>query len=293
MGKKVKHGKRNATKKLGCMPALTTLILCSLAASAAFSALVDRYSPRATATYSAREASAAMLPTQAANTPLSVARLAASEQPRVEAIEVTPTKIISIATNTEVLEVASATPSATITASPSRTPTIPPKASPTGRDSPTYTPVPTRTMYVNSTGLINVRSCAMVACVAVTTLSPGDEVAVIGEVQGDAVSSNTRWYQVRIMGEIAYIHSSLLSRNPVIVQQPPAGSGGSPGGSGGQPPISTPIPQQGGGYTCNCSRTCTQITSCEEAYFQLNTCGCGIRDHDNDTVPCENICPGG
>lgn len=46
-------------------------------------------------------------------------------------------------------------------------------------------------------------------------------------------------------------------------------------------------------YRCNCSKTCPNMSSCEEAYYQLNTCGCGRRDGDNDGVPCENICPGG
>lgn len=47
------------------------------------------------------------------------------------------------------------------------------------------------------------------------------------------------------------------------------------------------------GSTCNCSKTCSQMSSCDEAYFQLNTCGCSARDGDGDGVPCEDICPGG
>lgn len=46
----------------------------------------------------------------------------------------------------------------------------------------------------------------------------------------------------------------------------------------------------GGGYICNCSKTCSQMSSCEEAYFQLNNCGCSARDGDKDGVPCESIC---
>jgi micrococcal nuclease len=46
-------------------------------------------------------------------------------------------------------------------------------------------------------------------------------------------------------------------------------------------------------YTCNCSKTCGEMSSCEEAYYQLEVCGCTRRDGDNDGVPCENICPGG
>lgn len=43
-------------------------------------------------------------------------------------------------------------------------------------------------------------------------------------------------------------------------------------------------------YSCNCAKTCTQMTSCAEAYYQLNTCGCTVRDGDHDGVPCESIC---
>lgn len=58
--------------------------------------------------------------------------------------------------------------------------------------------------------------------------------------------------------------------------------------------IPTPAPTQaavpGSNYICNCSKTCTQINSCTEAYYQLNTCGCRKRDGDKDGVPCKNLC---
>jgi hypothetical protein len=59
-----------------------------------------------------------------------------------------------------------------------------------------------------------------------------------------------------------------------------------------QAPLSVPtsIP---GGFACDCNKTCGAMASCEEAYFQLNQCGCNERDEDNDGVPCESICPGG
>jgi hypothetical protein len=47
------------------------------------------------------------------------------------------------------------------------------------------------------------------------------------------------------------------------------------------------------GFACDCSKKCSAMTSCEEAYFQLIQCGCGVRDGDGDGVPCETICPGG
>ncbi len=46
-------------------------------------------------------------------------------------------------------------------------------------------------------------------------------------------------------------------------------------------------------FSCSCSKVCDAMVSCNEAYFQLNECGCSRRDGDSDGVPCENICPGG
>jgi len=46
---------------------------------------------------------------------------------------------------------------------------------------------------------------------------------------------------------------------------------------------------KGPNYTCNCSKTCPNL-SCAEAYFQLNNCGCSTRDGDSDGVPCEAQC---
>lgn len=54
---------------------------------------------------------------------------------------------------------------------------------------------------------------------------------------------------------------------------------------------STPTTQpavQDSGYGCNCSKTCTQITSCAEAQYQLNSCGCGARDGDGDGIACDS-----
>lgn len=55
-------------------------------------------------------------------------------------------------------------------------------------------------------------------------------------------------------------------------------------------PEPTPAPVTSPTYVCNCSKTCTQITTCSEARYQLNVCGCGARDGDNDGIPCENLC---
>ncbi len=57
---------------------------------------------------------------------------------------------------------------------------------------------------------------------------------------------------------------------------------------------STFRPQQSAGgnqsFSCDCSKLCSQITSCDEAKFQLNNCGCTKRDSDGDGIPCESLC---
>lgn len=56
-----------------------------------------------------------------------------------------------------------------------------------------------------------------------------------------------------------------------------------------QPAVTQPAPatNTSGSYTCDCSKTCTQISSCEEAQYQLNVCGCSQRDADHDGIACD------
>lgn len=51
-------------------------------------------------------------------------------------------------------------------------------------------------------------------------------------------------------------------------------------------PTSIPAPK----YVCNCSKTCAQMSSCDEAQYQLNVCGCSRRDADHDGVACDADC---
>jgi len=51
--------------------------------------------------------------------------------------------------------------------------------------------------------------------------------------------------------------------------------------------IATPIPAAG--YTCDCSKTCPNL-SCAEAQYQLNVCGCSQRDADDDGTACDADC---
>ena len=43
-------------------------------------------------------------------------------------------------------------------------------------------------------------------------------------------------------------------------------------------------------FICNCSITCSEMSSCEEARFQLDECKCWNRDYDGDGIPCESLC---
>jgi hypothetical protein len=55
-------------------------------------------------------------------------------------------------------------------------------------------------------------------------------------------------------------------------------------------PSIKPKIKTGDSYVCDCSKTCTQIRSCKEAYYQLEVCRCNKRDGDSDGIPCENLC---
>ena len=55
------------------------------------------------------------------------------------------------------------------------------------------------------------------------------------------------------------------------------------------PTVQSPT-QTGGSYACNCSKTCPQMSSCEEAQYQLNVCGCKARDADKDGIACDSDC---
>ncbi len=43
-------------------------------------------------------------------------------------------------------------------------------------------------------------------------------------------------------------------------------------------------------YNCDCSKTCSEMSSCVEAQYQLNVCGCNRRDADHDGIACDNDC---
>ena len=53
-------------------------------------------------------------------------------------------------------------------------------------------------------------------------------------------------------------------------------------------PQQAPAINTGGSYTCDCSKTCPEISSCAEAQYQLNSCGCRQRDADHDGIACDS-----
>jgi hypothetical protein len=145
-------------------------------------------------------------------------------------------------------------------------------------------PVSETTYYVQASA--NLRACTNTDCAIIAASLPaGTALSVDGEVDGEAAGNvGTRWYRVIYNGQEAYVYSGLVSLNapaPPIVDN----------GSGSQLNTSQPVTTAPAApaFQCDCSRTCTSMT-CEEAYFQLNQCGCRQRDNDDDGRPCESQC---
>lgn len=178
----------------------------------------------------------------------------------------------------------SPSPSRAVTAAPSSTPTTPPPTL-------TRTPSPVPTMrpqdrYV-TTGTLNVRRCVGTNCAVIGQLEYGDPLRAIYQ---DKDAGGQVWYGFMLSGEIGWVAGWLTSTTRPAVVQPSAPQ--APAAPAQQPAASAVAPAAPA-FTCNCSKTCQQMASCEEAYFQLQQCGCTTRDRDRDGVPCEDICPGG
>ena len=148
------------------------------------------------------------------------------------------------------------------------------------------------TVYVKAR-TANVRSCPRAGCRILTGLRPGTAIAVLETVKGQSVANSTTWYRVRVKDQDGYLHSSLVSStdpgvgalyvtytptpNMTLAPITPAFS------------LTQPAPTTAA-WVCNCSLMCEQIPTCDQAYFQLNTCQCFGLDNDSDSIPCENIC---
>ena len=197
--------------------------------------------------------------------------------------------------------IATSRPTSTTTPTPTPRPTSTPRptattAAQTVSRAPAVNPnQATARYYVIAQVSANARSCPRTSCNVVTSFARGAAVNVLQRVTGQSVSGNTSWQAVKHNNAVVYIHAPLLSRTrPQPQQAQPA----QPAAAQPQqaqpaqvsaPPTTVPGPQ----FSCNCSKTCTQMASCQEAYFQLNQCRCLQRDNDDDGVPCESICQGG
>ena len=108
-------------------------------------------------------------------------------------------------------------PTATSTPQPTATPTQHPTASPTATFTTTPPPSPTATeiaLYYVDTASAYVRACPSTACQAVGGLSAGDIIQVLGQVSGERPTgfASDVWSQFEFQGDVAYIHSALLSK---------------------------------------------------------------------------------
>ena len=55
-------------------------------------------------------------------------------------------------------------------------------------------------------------------------------------------------------------------------------------------PLVPSTPSSTDSYVCNCKKTCNEMSSCAEAQYQLNVCGCSRRDADKDGIACDADC---
>ena len=55
-------------------------------------------------------------------------------------------------------------------------------------------------------------------------------------------------------------------------------------------PVQNNTGQPSSKFSCNPRKKCTEMISCEEAYYHLNTCRNKQLDNDRDGIPCETIC---
>lgn len=183
------------------------------------------------------------------------------------------------------------TPTATRTPTTTNTPTttLTPSNTPAAIRTPRMV-TPTTTTYY-ATDRVNVRSQPNTSSSIIDILSQNEPVEVVNIVEnGELVSGQRRWYEIRINGTTAYVHTSLLSRSQIEVA-PPSAPNTSSSSLAPVVPIAPPPAQSSNQYTCDCSKTCSNM-SCQEAYFQLQVCGCSRRDGDGDGIPCEAQCGG-
>lgn len=130
--------------------------------------------------------------------------------------------------------------------------------------------------------------------VAFVSPSPKTEVPVvveatkIPEVQGvqtevnmptpEVTSTDTPTMTPTITAKPTMVSQTPKSTIKPMIQQPTT------------KPVEPSNNSTGGGYACNCSKTCPNMNSCAEAQYQLNVCGCSARDSDDDGIACDAQC---
>ena len=115
-----------------------------------------------------------------------------------------------------------------------------------------------------------VYSCPSYDCNVAGQIASLDDMRFLQCVPGRDVT-NTEWIELKYKDDKAYIwdrdcssknYSQSQTRNSI--SEEPA-------------------------FTCDCFKKCNEMTSCAEAFFQLNECGCSYRDYDEDGIPCESL----
>ncbi len=108
------------------------------------------------------------------------------------------------------LVVSTAIATETATATPTETATL----APTSTFTATATEVEIEVLVVETVNNLNarVRACPSTDCEIVGRLRPGDALQPSGQAEGETVNDSGIWIEFEFQGEIAYIHSSLLTR---------------------------------------------------------------------------------
>lgn len=108
------------------------------------------------------------------------------------------------------------TPSAANISTKTPTNTKHPTATKTLTSTPLATSTPSpHTYYVKAAKPINARSCPKLSCEVITIFSPGQAIQVTEIVGGDMVSGSTKWHKALYNRLEVYVHSSLISKDPL------------------------------------------------------------------------------
>jgi hypothetical protein len=165
--------------------------------------------------------------------------------------------------------------------------------------SPTASRAKTYTVRANA----NARACPRTTCDIVARLAAGTAVSVLGTTTGDSVNGNSTWMHIRVQGQEAYVHSSLLTEG---TPRPSSSSSGRsitpqptvPGQQSTVPPAQPPVVQPTSAppaSSWNCggdNYNCGDFSTCSQAKDYFNSCpgDPSKLDGDNDGIPCNSLC---